>query len=90
MRETSLIPIHVWRVAEYEAIFLQLVTDWLTVGTEYLYLHMFWVKKNTDGTSSVYFPHSSLYYWSIATGWRKSRKWRQSGDMYEKYMGHCM
>ena len=34
--------------------------------------------------------NSSMYNWSAATGWRKYCKWRQSGDMLEQYVGHCV
>ena len=49
MRKASLIPIpqplHVWRVAEYEAIFLQQVTDcrnWILVPTHVLSNKKYW------------------------------------------------
>ena len=37
-----------------------------------------------------FFTCSSLHNWSAATGRWQHSKWRQSGDLYEQCVGHCM
>ena len=34
--------------------------------------------------------HSSLCKWPVATGWWKYCKWRQSGDLYEQWVGNSV